>query len=168
MLGAEQIYQPSSHCDSPSPLIEHNEDCYVKVDYLDSQTYGDWDFELQTVYCRRVTSDGSVDCNLLRDVARYTTCCHALPCDDPDADYSANSCWGCPEDYDQIDNCCYAGTGGGIDCHNGESGNNEGCYGTPIIIDTAGNGFALTDARNGVNFDLNSDGIAELLSYDSV
>lgn len=29
---------------------------------------------------------------------------------------------------------------------------------SPIIVDVAGDGFALTDAANGVNFDMNSDG----------
>jgi hypothetical protein len=35
------------------------------------------------------------------------------------------------------------------------------CLASPIIIDTAGNGFALTNPANGVNFDLDSDGYRE-------
>lgn len=36
---------------------------------------------------------------------------------------------------------------------------------SPIIIDVQGNGFNLTDAPTGVNFDLNNDGMRERLSW---
>src|SRR5688572_6570110 len=38
-------------------------------------------------------------------------------------------------------------------------------YPSPIVIDVAGNGFDLTNAINGVNFDLNADGRPENLSW---
>lgn len=36
---------------------------------------------------------------------------------------------------------------------------------TPIIIDLSGNGFRLTDAQGGVNFDINNDGQAGRISW---
>lgn len=66
---------------------------------------------------------------------------------------NANECFfpnnhGCADDKFRVGNCC---------CSTEPM--------SPIVIDTAGNGFNLTDASGGVNFDLNSDGIAEHLSW---
>ena len=42
------------------------------------------------------------------------------------------------------------------------------CIHSPILIDTRGDGFALTDAYGGVNFDLNVDGIAERMAWTTI
>jgi hypothetical protein len=36
---------------------------------------------------------------------------------------------------------------------------------SPIVVDTSGNGFNLTSAQGGVDFDLNSNGLAERISW---
>lgn len=43
-------------------------------------------------------------------------------------------------------------------------GTNPNCP-TPILIDTMGNGFALTSASGGINFDINNDGTAEQIAW---
>ena len=43
--------------------------------------------------------------------------------------------------------------------------NNQPYCPSPIVIDVAGNGFNLTNAAGGVNFDLNNDGTAGKLSW---
>jgi hypothetical protein len=45
-------------------------------------------------------------------------------------------------------------------------GCNRGCY-SPIVIDVNGNGFNLTNANGGVNFDVEGDGIPDKLSWTS-
>lgn len=69
-----------------------------------------------------------------------------------------------------------AGGGGPPNCQTVNCGNDamlienpdayQYCCGpSPILVDIAGDGFNLTDGTGGVNFDLNSDGSAEHLSW---
>lgn len=60
---------------------------------------------------------------------------------------------------DGIDNDC----DGTID--NLDSGCSWNCSQSPVVIDVSGNGFNLTNANNGVNFDLDGDGTREKLSW---
>jgi hypothetical protein len=49
-----------------------------------------------------------------------------------------------------------------------ETGDNSGGGGglwSPVTVDVSGDGFSMTDAAGGVNFDLDSDGAAEHLSW---
>lgn len=60
---------------------------------------------------------------------------------------------------DGIDNDC-DGTIDQLD-----SGCSWNCSQSPVVIDVSGNGFDLTNAQNGVNFDLDGDGTPEKLSW---
>ena len=56
-------------------------------------------------------------------------------------------------------------------CQNGQVWDDQICdcgpNPSPIVIDILGNGFNLTNSLNGVNFDLDSDGLPEKLSWTS-
>lgn len=93
----------------------------------------------------------------------------------------------CDDKTDEQDPCSCGGfegpifqAGGGIDCSLCSDGEDNDCdeerdveefscevycWSSPVLVDVAGNGFALTNAANGVNFDLNGDGAAERLSW---
>lgn len=64
--------------------------------------------------------------------------------------------------YDSTCNCVFEPGGGGEGCES-----NPTLCGSPILIDVAGNKFNLTNAQNGVFFDLNNDGNREKLSWTS-
>lgn len=77
--------------------------------------------------------------------------CQSCPvfCDDPahgsDADWCLYPLSGCPPEYTNNGSCCYPPS--------------------PILIDVMGNGFSMTNASGGVRFDLNTDGVANQLSW---
>lgn len=59
------------------------------------------------------------------------------------------------------DCCCPSGAcGGGGPCCVPTAEGTE-CCGTPVLIDVSGNGFKLTNAATGVNFDLDTNGTPE-------
>jgi hypothetical protein len=74
--------------------------------------------------------------------------CAFAPC--PDCFQPQDACGNCPLGYfADIGTCC---------CQS---------VGSPILVDILGNGFSLTDRANGVEFDLDSKGLAEHLSWTS-
>jgi hypothetical protein len=84
-----------------------------------------------------------------------------------DADFGCHTSSQPTNDNHQTHRCSGGGGGGGTHCSEGEffllEGTDTDC--TPIVIDVAGNGFNLTNAVNGVNYDLNGDGTPARLSW---
>ena len=88
-------------------------------------------------------------------------------------DYGCSEPESCPETCiplledggtEPVDYCMYPDTG----CPFGFWAGNNGCCepdNSPILIDIEGDGFALTDAYNGVPFDINADGLLETISW---
>ncbi|HYG81260.1 MAG TPA: hypothetical protein VD861_12770 [Pyrinomonadaceae bacterium] len=76
--------------------------------------------------------------------------------------------------------CCYPDSGGG-ECYSKQEycfsnpddpvcsdpqADTRTCWPSPVVIDVAGDGFSLTDAAHGVNFDLDAGGnVAERVSW---
>jgi len=91
-----------------------------------------------------------------------------LQCNDPNA-IAADARSGCPEDYTQVGTCCYSGCA--LDCGDYAIPDYQNCMcfyvgdTSPILVDTLGNGFDVTDVAGGTNFDLNTDGTAERISW---
>src|SRR6266403_1080661 len=94
--------------------------------------------------------NGFTDCN---DIACWTNpaCCGG----EGDICFNDNDC--CDHLQCSEDGRCTEGSGPCCVW----TGDGYECCGSPILIDVLGNGFALTDAASGVNFDLNSNGTRE-------
>ena len=66
-------------------------------------------------------------------------------------------CVDCEDNNPQLTNNCDPGEY--------EACSGQECIYSPILIDTLGNGFDLTDAMSGVDFDLRPDGVPERLAW---
>jgi hypothetical protein len=153
--------------------------CHTTNDLVDDFQEGNYTTEDRLVNCSRTLFTGEHTCSdALATVPRFVACCGPLYCEDENA-VAYDTCFGCPEDYVPNGNCCYPSG----QCVGGRqppvcnppdqvdlgrcccADTNGDCTSSPILIDVLGNGFALTDAGAGVNFDLNGDGIKERTSW---
>lgn len=108
------------------------------------------------------THTETCDANIGGDVG--VTCGHTVPysqynhsCEDPAPPCSDPS--SCHLDAEYCQCALYAGVWDTNRCI---------CnYDSPILVDVLGNGFSLTDAANGVDFDLRGNGVPERLGWTS-
>lgn len=96
-------------------------------------------------------------CKQVDDACGLPGCCAGLHCDNNYMTCTYDYEDGCDPHYEDM--CWFSGGFMvGCACHWGGPG-------SPIIIDVLGNGFRLTNAANGVHFDLNGNGTAEPISW---
>jgi len=138
--------------------------CSIEHDILSPFTIGPNALELKLENCEQFVGNQWITCpNFIEDVERFVFCEAEIPC--------GNVGQTCLMEGD----CC-----NGLTCNGGLcEGCSGGCpvgyycfeqmcqYSTPIIIDILGNGFDLTDAGDGVRFDINGDGEKESLAWTS-
>jgi len=170
------------HAQYFSPLITCQDYCHVARDLLDSSEEGNFSVEPRSIRCTYTWNGEERSCTtefgpLFSLVDRYVECCEPLDCEDPDFRViPKNSCTGCPQGYSEEGYCCYPACEGEpllcdpysyswTHCCCWDGG---GCVGSPILVDTVGDGFALTDAAGGVSFDLNNDGIKEIMAWTAM
>ncbi|OLE55484.1 MAG: hypothetical protein AUG51_03230 [Acidobacteria bacterium 13_1_20CM_3_53_8] len=76
-------------------------------------------------------------------------------------------------DYDSLSCVCSPDAGNPWDCENFQywcdrvcrCTTESYCSSSPVLIDIAGNGFQLTDARSGVSFDIDADGAQDNIGW---
>ncbi|HEX7774652.1 MAG TPA: hypothetical protein VF435_19670, partial [Pyrinomonadaceae bacterium] len=129
--------------------------------------------------CSLSTPHDDQTCQLYEFYWNYTN----STCGDTQA---IGNCGGTPDWGNYPSSGCYTGLGlfGGFTCRRSDAFQNncyqnggdylsnycvctgcDTCGGSPILIDVDGNGFALTDVPNGVQFDLNGNGTLDPISW---
>ena len=167
------------------PCANDFDDCIRRLDFDDDPASGKLSHVSVSGLCLDRRDVGLV-CHTSTVHTRFQTD-PTCPCPDFDQDgYTDKACGGtdCNDSDDQVHPNAYEGplweAGGQIDCYlcgNDQDDDCDGgkdysddycfgwCPGSPVLVDISGNGFDLTSAANGVNFDLNNDGIKEKLSW---
>jgi len=140
---AKQIYCPSTPSPTPTPTPDPDwpwPDPFPPTDPETCQN-GGWYWNFTNDTCNRDPADAT--CGSTKCVP------YVIPTDGGD-------CAGA-DDYCAMPYGCPPGTvDGGRGCC---------CFPTPVLIDLSGNGFSLTDAYNGVMFDMGGDGKKEPVAW---
>jgi hypothetical protein len=123
--------------------------CRQYDDWLDPFASGTYDTETVLDYCGFFLNGEWVECNQLVEAERFVSC--EIPCG---VDWET-----CVLPSD----CC-----SGYRCNGGQCVSLSYDPDSPILVDINGDGFSLTDAAGGVDFDLAATGTPKRLAWTSV
>jgi hypothetical protein len=149
----------TSFCPPPPPF----NGCSRVTDLLDPFVSGPYEVELRSEFCGFFLNGQWVECNQLAEVDRFVSCGSGTSCAQQYESCLTNNdcCNGLYCSGGQCDSCDPPCTGEYV-CVEGLCSN-----ASPIVVDTLGNGFDLTDATSGVSFDLNGNGESNKISWTS-
>jgi hypothetical protein len=144
-----------------------NAACTVQRDVLEPFQVGPNQLVFQFEACRFFFQNEWHNCGIeVAEVERFAFCEPEIPCGEQwDTCLMSTDC--CNRTC--IGGQCQGDSGGGGGCPNCPPGGT--CWNgmcsppSPILIDTLGNGFRLTDVEGGVSFDINGDGSKETLAW---
>lgn len=140
-------------CRAQEPPTVHNcevEFCKITHNMLAPFQVGPNQLAFQFEHCQQFVAGQWLNCTVLQDIERFAFCQSEIPCG-----VESETCV-LPGD------CC-----DGFRCSGGTCVSLIYDPDSPIVIDISGDGFSLTDATNGVNFDIGGTGTPVKLAWTS-
>lgn len=124
--------------------------CSVTRDFLEPFQVGPNKLEFQLKHCEFFFQNEWLECGEIQEVERFVFCAGEIPCGQLTETCLTHS------------DCC-----SGLKCAGGQCQPLLYDPDSPIVVDINGDGFSLTDAAGGVDFDIAASGVRKRLAWTS-
>ena len=143
---------PDCRAQEPPTLVncDGTDFCKTEKDLLAFFQVGPNQLVFQFEHCQQFVAGQWINCTVLHEVERFAFCESEIPCGTENETCVLNT------------DCC-----DGFRCNGGTCVSLTYDPDSPIVIDINGDGFSLTDAAGGVNFDIAGTGTPERLAWTS-